>query len=335
MNRVAIIGTGLIGTSIGLALKRAKLQDVEIIGHDREPEHAAKAKKLGAVDRTEWNLIRTVERAGLIVLAVPVKAIREIFEVTAPHLPEGAIITDTASTKAEVLRWADELLPETVHFVGGHPMAGKELSGPDAADPDLFKGAVYCVVPSVRASERAVDTVVNLVSLLGAEPYFVDAAEHDSFVAAVSHLPIVISSALVASTTRSPAWREMAKVAASAYRDLTRLASGDPVMNRDIMLTNRESIIRWIDLFIEELKRYRALIAEGGPALGEEFERTHAARERWLRSPRTVGVEPGPRVPGMGESMMSFLFGERLARASQEALRPPKPDENGKKSKSG
>lgn len=332
MNRIAIIGTGLIGTSIGLALKRAKLQNVEVVGHDREPEHAAKAKKLGAVDRTEWNLIRTVERAGLIILAVPVTAVKEILEVTAPYLPEGAVVTDTASTKAEVLRWADQLLPETVHFVGGHPMAGKELSGPDAADPDLFKDAIYCVVPSVKASERAVDTVVNLVGLLGAEPYFVDAAEHDSFVAAVSHLPIVISSALVASTTRSPAWREMAKLAASAYRDLTRLASGDPVMNRDIMLTNRESVVRWIDLFIEELKRYRALIAEGGPALGEEFERTRAAREQWLRSPRTIGAAPGPRVPGMGESMMAFLFGERLARASQEALRPPKPDENGKKS---
>src|SRR3990172_7615468 len=127
--RITIIGTGLIGGSIGLALKAAKLEGVEIVGHDRERDSAAKAAKMGAVDRAEHNLPRSVEGAGMVIIATPVLAVRETMELIGQDLGEGAIVTDTASTKAHVMRWAAELLPAGVSFIGGHPIAGKENQG--------------------------------------------------------------------------------------------------------------------------------------------------------------------------------------------------------------
>lgn len=306
MERIAIVGLGLIGTSIGLGLQRQKRKDVEIIGHDREPVVAGRARQRGAVDRISWSLPNTVEGAKLVIIATPVQAVREVLEHIAPVLSEGAVVTDTASTKVEVLKWAEEILPPHVHFVGGHPLAGKEVSGPDAADANLLDGALYCLVPSRRAPASAVQSMMAVVNALGATPYFLDAHEHDGLVAGVSHLPLVLSAAMVTATSQSPAWREMAKVAATGYRDITRLASGSPEMGRDILLTNREEVVRWIDRFIETLLSYRRMVLEGDEMLETALTQAREARERWLRGE----TEPeGPQVPLPSASdMMSDLF---------------------------
>lgn len=309
--RITIIGLGLIGGSLGLALKRNKLDDLEIVGHDKEHAVAGEAKRKRAIDHAEWNLPRSVEKAGIVVVATPVQAIGEVFGQIAPHLQPDAVVTDTGSTKFQVMAWAKERLPDTVSFVGGHPMAGKETPGIESADANLFSGCTYCLVPG-RTTPEALKAIVAMVQMVGARHLFVDAYEHDGLVAAVSHLPLVVSTALVTATASSPSWREMAKLAASGYRDVTRLASGEPVMGRDICLTNRENLLRWIDLYIEELRRYRQWLQDGDEALGKAFERAREVRQRWLAG---VGDEtPQAEVASFQEQVASLFMGERLAR---------------------
>ena len=313
MERITIVGLGLIGTSLGLALRQTKTLRAEIVGHDAEPSHAARAQRRGAVSKTSYNLLDAVDGARLVILAVPVMAIRETLELIAPHLVPGCVVTDTGSTKAEVLGWADSILRERdVSFVGGHPMAGKEESGPDAADAELFKGASYAVCPTSSASEEATRAIVTMIEAVGAVPYFVDAVEHDSYVAAVSHLPFLLSTALVASTTKSPAWREMSRLAATGYRDISRLAAGDPIMHRDICVTNSVGVVHWIDEFIKQLMAMREWIQEDHDALELSLINAWEARARWLAG-QDSGERPGADLPKASESMMQFMMGDRLA----------------------
>lgn len=288
MTRVAIIGLGLIGGSMGLALKKAKIADLELVGFARRSEVASRALSIGAVDRAEGDLLSAVEGANLVIIATPVLAIKEILAQMGEHLPQGCIVTDTASTKAQVMAWAEDLLPPSVSFIGGHPMAGKETFGIEAADADLFRGFSYCLVPGRNATNEAIHAVEGLVRQIGAKPLFLDAWEHDSLVAGVSHLPLLISAALVATTTKSAWWPKMARLAATGFRDLSRLASGSPEMSRDICLTNREPILRWIDEFIKEMEEFRRLISEDGKELEKALLRAREERERWLQEMERV-----------------------------------------------
>ncbi len=280
--RIAIIGLGLIGGSIGLALKRAGSDGVELVGYARRPETADRALQLGAIDRVEGSLASAVDKAALVILAIPTMSVKEILSQIGSHLPAGSVVTDVASTKVQVMQWAEESLPPGVSFVGGHPMAGKELSGIEVADADLFRGCTYCIVPGRGASDDAVQTIVDLVHKVGARHVFVNAAEHDQFVAGISHLPLILASALVMSTTKSPHWSKMSEVAATGYQGATRLASQHPRMNRDICLTNGENIVSWIDDFTKELQRFRGLIAEGDLSLEQAFDKARQARNAWI-----------------------------------------------------
>lgn len=295
-----------------MALRKAKLDGLEIIGHDKDHDIAGKAQRKGAIDRAEWNLPASVGKAGIVVVATPVQAIGEVFGQIAPYLDPEAVVTDTGSTKVQVMAWARERLPEAVSFVGGHPMAGKETTGIESADAGLLAGCTYCLVPAPRAAPEAVKAIVAMVQLVGARHLFVDPQEHDSLVAAVSHLPLVLSTALVTATASSPGWREMAKLAASGYRDVSRLASGDPVMGRDICLTNRENLLRWVDIYLEELRRYRQWLQDGDEALGKALERARDARERWLSG--VMEETPQVEVGSFQESVYALFMGDRLAR---------------------
>lgn len=319
---ITIIGVGLIGSSVGLALKRSKaISGLKIVGHDREPNASRASARRKAIDSVAWNVENAVKDADMVIVATPVMGIKEVMQDMAPHLPAGCVVTDTGSTKTDVLKWAEELLPGNVSFVGGHPLAGKEDSGPGAATADLFQGANYCIMPGTGASTEAVQTVVRMAEYIGAKPFFLGAQEHDSFVAAVSHLPIVLSSALVGATTASAAWHEISRVAASGYRDITRLASGDPEMNRDICLTNAKELGSWLDRVIGELLEIkRHLAEEDGKALGQYFANVYEEREKWL-----AGLVSGPNVgtstelPSAGDRMGALFFGELMA-AKTKAL---------------
>jgi len=281
---VTIIGLGLIGGSIGLALRQGKRPAWEVVGYSRREETVADALSLGAIDRGEISLKDTVKQADLVIIATPVLTVKEIFSEIASHLSSGCIITDTASTKVQVMKWAEEILPPTVDFIGGHPLAGRETYGIQAAEAKLFRGCTYCLTSSEKTSPKAVDTVVGMVKKLGAIPFFIDAQEHDNMVAGISHLPMLLSAALVSLTTKNPSWSKMSKLAASGYHDLTRLASGSPEVNAHICLSNKEAIVSWIDKFSKELERYRQLTAEGDKRLEQAFTEANKARQEWLNN---------------------------------------------------
>jgi len=280
--RIAIIGLGLIGGSIGLALKRAKWREAEIVGYVRRSEARSLALKSGAVDRVGISLEETVKSADLVIIATPVLTIEEVLLQIAAELAPDSVVTDTASTKVQVMRWAEELLPLGISFVGGHPMAGKEMSGIKAAKADLFHNCTYCLTPALQAKPVAVDTVIDMVGQLGAAPLTIGAQEHDNLVAGISHLPLLLSAALVSTTTQNPCWEQMSQLAASGYRDVTRLASGNPEVNAHICLSNRAAIISWIDEFSKELQRLRSLVADGSSEIEAALAIASEARQKWL-----------------------------------------------------
>ena len=283
MERIAIVGTGLIGASIGLGLHAAKLRDIQIVGYDESGEALAQARRRGAVDGGEQTLAAAVDGARLVIISTPALAAHAVLTEIGPHLPEGAVVTDTLSTKAEIQRWAGELLPKSISYVGGHPMAGKATSaGPAEAEATLFRDKAYCVIPSPHASEAAIRSVLGLVALLGAEPVFVDAAEHDQYVAAVSHLPMVMAFALFSLVRSSASWQDMRLLAGNGFVGATRLASGDPHMTHDICATNGEAVIHWIDRLTVELRKYRDLIADDPGELFKTFAGAQLQRDAFL-----------------------------------------------------
>lgn len=348
MQRVTIVGLGLIGGSIGLGLRRWSAANaktgagaLEITGFDSDLEQQTYAKKIEAVDRTEWNLAKAVEKADVVVVATPVGAMREVFADIADHLKAGAVVTDVGSTKAQVLAWAAERLPRTVSFVGGHPMAGKAQSI-EAAEADLFQGATWVVCPAVTASEDAIRNVLGLVAALGAEPYFVDPAEHDAYVAGVSHLPFVIAAALMNAVSGDPSWRDMKTLSATGFRDVTRLAAGSPAMHRDIVLTNRAAVARWVDQMTTALAEFRRLLdlpeGEAGERLTAFFDQAREARADWATQTSREGEllqatqSELSEIGGVGDQMSRMLlggFGRRRAALDRLTRGPRRPGEKG------
>lgn len=299
MQRVTIIGLGLIGGSIGLGLRQWSTQNakggqeaLQVTGFDTDLEQQHYAKKINAVDKTEWNLINAVKNADIVILSTPVLATKDVFGDIAEHLKAGAVVTDVGSTKAQVLAWADELLPRTVSFVGGHPMAGKSQSI-EAAEAELFQGATWCVCPSVNATEDAIRNVLGIIAAVGAEPYFVDPAEHDAFVAGVSHLPFVLSAALMKTVSSDTSWRDMKTLSSTGFRDTTRLAGGSPNMHRDIVVTNRDALTRWLDSYIQTLTDLRQTIAKNDEQMPEDvfafFDKARDARAEWATQTNREG----------------------------------------------
>jgi len=312
--RIVIVGLGLIGGSIGLSLKSAELPGLEIVGSDIDGSRERTAKKSGSIDRGEHDLAKAVRDARLVIIAVPIAALRDVFTAIAPHLTEGAVVTDTASTKGEVMKWATELLPESVSFVGGHPMAGKEHSGIDHADAALFNGSAYCICPTVSSSPAAIQSVVGLAQALGAEPTFIDAEEHDVYAAAISHLPLIAATALFRLMRESPSWDDLGPMASTGFRDMTRLASGDPSMSNAIWKTNREAIIHWVDRLAEELQHIRAMLSDAQDEdLFKLFAETKLQRDEFIANPpRRESAARGPEVD-RGRAFLDIFVGGMMA----------------------
>lgn len=295
-SRVTIVGLGLIGGSLGLALKKRQV-DVEIVGHDKDSNAASRALKRGAVDKTDWNLINACEQAGMIILALPLEGIHPTLTALKPYLPGGTLVTDTATSKAIVMEWAKEL-PEVVHFVGGDPILsprrGGSAHGIEGADPDLFQGATYCLTPSTTAAPTAIETMANFASLVGAQPYFLDPGEHDGLMAGVEHLPAVLATALASVTMQSQAWRELGKVAGANFRSATEMAPPDAKTAQAQFLAHRPDLIRWIDSVMATLQELRGAIErEDAAALENLVGQLASERERWLSGNLDSG---GPAV---------------------------------------
>ena len=321
MTTIAIVGTGLMGTSLALAIKSSNLK-VDIVGTDYDSVARSGAQKSGAFKKVESRLSNAIRGADVVVFATPIQAMREMMESAANDFEEGCVVTDVGSSKKVVLQWAEEVLPKHVSFVGGHPMAGKELSGPKNADGTMFKGKAYCIVPSVNAERAAVSSVTTIAEAIGAKPFFIGVDEHDSFVAAVSHLPFMMSVALMGTASKSANWDDIAQLASSGFSDLSRLAAGDPVMHRDICVTNPEPIVAWMDSYIRELYELRNMLAkEGGPdpdAVHEVFEEAMNARARWKAGILTKIDRVTSDIPSFAESMGEVFVGRRGMEAQKK-----------------
>ena len=296
MARVTIVGLGLIGGSVGLALRQwmttpdGRKNPFELVGYDKDGEKANMAARMGVVNSVSRDFGGAVRNADMVIICTPALGVREVLAALAPVVSSGAVVTDTTSTKQQVLQWADELLPNNVHFVGGHPMAGG-TGGLGEAKSNLFTGATYAICPSMRASETAIEQVIMMVRMVGASPLFIDPLEHDAAVAAVSHLPFALAATLAKVTMDSDGWAEMGKLAATGYRDMTRLAEGDPVMHRDILLSNREAVVSWLDRYIALLFDLREMVkatdpnnpnSEAALRIEKFFAAARDEREKWL-----------------------------------------------------
>ncbi|MGB4863023.1 MAG: prephenate dehydrogenase/arogenate dehydrogenase family protein [Tepidiformaceae bacterium] len=338
-SRIGIIGTGLLGSSIGLALAGREKRQYEIVGADRNRAVSRTAKKLGAIDKDVGSLEEAIDGAGLVIIATPVVAARQIFQDAGQYFADGAVVTDVCSTKADIMRWAQEFLPESVSFVGGHPMAGKETSGPENASADLFRGATWAMTPSARADERAVGVVLGLIETLGANPLYIDPSEHDQYAAAVSHLPLVMSVALFRMVRDSQGWEDASLLAGPGFRDLTRLASGDPTMSRDIMMTNRDAVLHWITRLQKELNTVKEALETGHEPVYDLFRSTQFDRDTFLMNPPERRRPEGPAAPSaqdaMGRLFVGGLYDKLKDATDRMSNNPPRGDDSKLKRKLG
>lgn len=309
--KIAIVGLGLIGTSAGLALRRYQ-DKVTVIGHDRDPGVAGMAKKLGAVDRAEWNLINAVAGADRVLLALPLAEMRDTLQAIAADLKPGCIVMDTAEVKGPVLAWARELLPDNVSFVGGHPIVISEKPGQEGARADLFERKLFCLVADVAAQAGAVHLAADLVEALGGKPFFMDATEHDGMAAAVEHLPMVMAAVLTTIAGRSSGWSDMRKVAGGQFYTGTALAVDSGQTAAVGLLANREHLLYWLDAFIAEISQWRRRLEAGDQErLAEDLEESLFTGRRWLAD-YTEGSwdreAPVAELPTSG-SMFRDMFG--------------------------
>ncbi len=318
--KLTIIGTGFIGTSMGLAMKARAPGRFQIMGTDIDRGNAAGAAAAGAVDTTSDNLREAVQGAGVVVLATPLKAMKDVMEIIGPGLEDGCLVTDTAGIKAPVMQWAKEYLPDRITFVGGHPIVFKRGAGPDAADPNLFAGCPYCIIPSQGARQDRVKDAVELAQSVGAVDRFIDAAEHDSLIAAVDNLPLLLSAALVGCTSRSQSWDDIAILASRYFGEVTTLAKEDTAADQDSFFFNEQATVAWIDNFIRELYRIRQILEsdekEKDNALTDLLGEARAARQKWLDgavTSETLAAIEGAKVPPKS-SMLDMVVGDRDAR---------------------
>jgi len=272
--RASIIGVGLIGGSLGMAL-RARGLAREVVGVVRAEARIAESRARGAIDRGTADPASGVDGADLVVLAVPPDQVVPMARRVIPHLRPGAVLTDVASVKAEIVRSVDALLGpgSRAAFVGGHPMAGNEGQGIAAAAPGLFDGTAYLLTPTPRTPRAAVDRVAELARAVGAVPIEMAPEEHDRAVALTSHLPYLVAAALMgASGAAIPA-------AGPAFLGATRVASSPVALWAQICRLNREEIRRALGAFREALARLEAAI-EDGDRLGTLLEAARVARRR-------------------------------------------------------
>jgi len=257
---MVIVGLGLMGGSMSMAL-RQHADAPRLVGVVRSRQSMALARELDVVDEVTTNLGEAVAQADMVVLATPVRTLIRQIETIGPHLRPDTVVIDLGSTKTAICE-ALARLPEGVQPVGGHPMCGKEKAGLAHAEATLYENATFVLCPLPRTAEWALALALDLVHRVGAHPLILEPAHHDRLVATISHLPYVLASALVG-TTHQVAQEDprVWQVAASGFRDTTRLASSDVKMMLDILLTNRESVLHMIDAYREELSALRELLA--------------------------------------------------------------------------
>ena len=278
--RVAFIGIGLIGASMALAMKREGLAG-SIIACARKATTRKTALKLKIVDEATADYAKAVKGADLVVIATPISTNGPIAKAIKPHLKQGAIVTDVGSVKQEVIAAVAPHSPKGVYFVPGHPLAGTEHSGPEAGFAELFEGRWAVLTPLPRTPAKVANKIATMWKRMGAKVDTMKPSHHDRVLAITSHLPHLCAYTVVGTATdlAGDLKQEVIKYSASGFRDFTRVAASDPVMWRDIFLSNREAVLDILQRFTEDLAGVQKAIRRGdGAALEELFTRTRAIR---------------------------------------------------------
>lgn len=282
-SNILIFGVGLIGGSLSLALKKSGYTG-RITGVDRDERALDRALQLGLIDEVAITLAEAVSQADLLLIAAPVAQTGNILASIKPYLKEEAIITDVGSTKSDVVKAAYEVLGDRVGcFVPAHPIAGRETNGPDAATNDLFSGKKVVITPLPENSGRDIEKVAGMWMQSKAIIHFLSPEEHDSVFAMVSHLPHLLSYALVDQVARHPNAELMFQYAASGFRDFTRIAGSSPEMWRDISLANKKQLLNELDAYLDELGQLREMLAtENAASMEAIFANAQKARFNWI-----------------------------------------------------
>ncbi len=283
IDRLAVVGVGLIGGSLALALKKAGAVG-HVVGIGRALPNLETALKLGVVDSYTQDLAKGVADADVIFLATPVQALGAAAKQAMPHLKAGAIITDGGSVKQAVIDAIEPYLRDDVHFVPGHPIAGTENSGAEAAFATLYCDRRCILTPTVKTKAEALDRIQRMWQLVGSRVVVMDVEKHDRVLAAISHLPHMVAYALVNAVGSYDRYNEnILEYSAGGFRDFTRIASSDPTMWRDIAMTNREALIEMMEQFETFFAELKEDVAIGsGERLFEFFRRSKESRDEIL-----------------------------------------------------
>jgi prephenate dehydrogenase len=294
-SRVVIVGVGLIGGSFALGLKAAGASGT-IVGLERSARALARAQELGIIDVACTEPREALQGADLVLLAAPVAQTGAILEQLLPFLEPHTIVTDAGSTKSDVVASARALMRERVgQFVPGHPIAGRESNGPDAAIPDLFRGKKAVLTPLPENPAESIERVAAAWRACGAIIHTLSPEEHDRVFAAVSHLPHLLAYALVDDIANKPHAELLFQYAASGFRDFTRIAGSSPEMWRDISLANRASLLGELDAYLAQLGSLRArLAAADGAALEAVYGNAQRARRAWIEAIETAEKPASP-----------------------------------------
>jgi len=275
--KITIIGVGLIGSSLAMALRKKGYQGT-ITGLGRSEETLKMAKELEIIDDYSTDHTEGVKDADLVVLASSVALFEQIMMNIKDHLKEGAIVTDVGSVKGDVLRTVTPLIPENVSFVAGHPIAGRECSGVKCATDDLFEKAKCIITPDNSTDDNAMHKIIDLWNLTGAKTVIMPPDEHDLTFAAVSHLPHVVAYSLINSILDID--REILRYGGGGLRDFTRIALSSPEMWRDICAHNRDDVLRTLKTFLSSISRMISFVEESDwKGLEKEFARAQEARQ--------------------------------------------------------
>ncbi len=320
--QITILGLNKIGASLGLALGTLDQEALPggrpvITGWDRDRRAVSDARGRLMIDREARDAAEAVRDADVVWVCVPAAEVVATFDLIAPHLKHGAIVADTGATKQHVLEEARRHLPTTVEFIGGHPIVDRPDGDQRDASIDLFKEAIFCLVPSPRARPEAIDALAALVRAIGAKAYYIDAGEHDAYVAGAQQLPVLLSAALMETLRRSGGWREMQALAGEALHQMTRPLDADPAEAIAACSDNREALYGRLNELIRVLVELRDNLAQR-EAIETIFDAAHTQREEWMAA--QPHMRPGEQ-DFIGEtrventySISGLFFGHRRKR---------------------
>jgi len=278
--KITIIGVGLIGGSFGLALKENR-PNFKIVGVDKQ-EVIKKAIARGAIDEGTVNLEEGVKEADVVIMATPVKTILGLLPQINSFLKKGCLVTDTGSTKAKIIETANQVLPQDIHFIGGHPMAGSEEYGIESANPHLFQDRTYILTPTKKSNLIAIEKIFSLVKMIGANKLVLNPLDHDRIVGVVSHLPQIMAVSLinmVSELVQKENNNNYFKAVGEGFKDMTRIALSPCKIWEDICDTNKEAILEMIQQFKQYLNLVEDKLTNDPEGLKEEFQKARKLRE--------------------------------------------------------